>query len=100
DDQVAEEDQETVQMGRFSANRNHAASEDETRRVHRAGDDSECAGENASAHATGTSSHSISIPRPGATDAPVSPEGTEVSEDTAGGEEDEPTIQVDRPPRR
>lgn len=100
DDQVAEEDQETVQMGRFSANRNHAASEDETRRVHRAGDDSECAGENASAHATGTSSHSISIPRPGATDAPVSPEGTEVSEDTAGGEEDEPTIQVDRLPRR
>lgn len=91
-------------MGRFSAHRDHAASEDETRRVHRAGDDSECAGENAPAHTTGashaTATSSHSIPRPGATDAPVSPEGTEVSEDTAGGEEDEPTIQVDRPPRR
>lgn len=104
DDQMAEEYQETVQMDRSSAHRDHAACDDETRRVHQAGDGSECAGENAPAHTTGashaTATSSHSIPRPGATDAPVSPEGTEVSEDTAGGEEDEPTIQVDRPPRR
>jgi len=106
DHQVAEEDQETVQMDRSSAHRDHAACDDETRRVHRAGDGSERADGNApvhttrTSHATGTSSHSISIPRPGTADDPVSPEDTEASDDTAGGEEDEPTSQVDRLPRR